>query len=1256
MNNFVWKFVDGNSIPLANKRVLFTPIQSPEITGSYLTTADSYQFTTSVNGDITSSIVSNFYKVDIAAPLPASSFYVSASENSSTIYSGSAGSSAVQIVFFDLINLVKDSSNIKRVTISPVQVCPSYIGKSILVNSAASSSVSGGYAEFQTVFPGTYQVDVYGKVDTTFYISVPTWGSFGETWSPEWNAKDLVVVKPPKANPIKLNCADNSYVLTVTSADARYVRAGGSGSIESASYSEYADTSATSTSASHADWADYATYAITAGSSIYAALATDANTASLAETASWAINAINGGTTLVTASLYPITSSWALNAANAGTTIVTGSTYPITASWALNGGTTITTASLYPITSSWASNSISASHALVADTALYIDAGDITTGTLSVARQAYPYLRSDTFIYNYAGAFYMSMLNNILTMSFSTATGSNAGFLSAADWTTFNNKQNKIATGSLLPVTASWADTASVVLNVIAQTPPTAALLSILSQAVGETTVQASPVTLTGDFINATASWAEGTDYSVYADAATVADYATNASASISASYLSGSNAVVGTLTVTGQLNATQISGSQVYITSSQLIVVDNILTLNAQSPYLRYAGIEMYDSGSDNLASLLWDGEGNYFFLSSSDAGFSRKLITGPNGEGDLTPNRIVAVNDGVGIRDSIMSEVGGDTIIIDGTLSASSIVGNLTGTASWATNAINGGTTLVTASLYPITSSWALNAINAQTASYISKSITFPTVLNGYFAVYENYTLATSSFLSQSTSNIVALAPIVGTLSGTSSNSTSASHANVVDYIDVTNNNVVVGVSAGANTNPTNTLRTQIGYAAGNNSATASNATQIGYNAGGGSTNAIQAVQIGDSAGSGTTAATQAVQIGAGAGQNSKTATQAVQIGHLAGQNSTTASNCVQIGYGAGANSTFAIETVEIGHLAGLSVATASAAVIIGAFAGYISKDATNATIIGSNTEGSASSIVIGHLATASAANQMVLGGEEITSTIIRGNIAAPNGITASLLGTASALPKPVLRSDTFTYNYPEAVSVLMTNSILTMSFSTATGSNAGFLSSTDWNKFNNKQNALGTGSTYPFTASWANYAISASYAPGNPSVSSSYSNTSSHALYSPTASYLIPNTGSNNLYLLCDNGSIYKVSLKNDGGKITLAIDQSPTTTTASFFVNVGSYPNTVNTITTVTSNYSASTSDYTIVCKNTTPISIYLTSSLPAGTMYNIKNGSSGSFPVTVIPSSGTIDGSSNAIINSAYTSMQVHYDGTNWWIV
>jgi len=89
---------------------------------------------------------------------------------------------------------------------------------------------------------------------------------------------------------------------------------------------------------------------------------------------------------------------------------------------------------------------------------------------------------------------------------------------------------------------------------------------------------------------------------------------------------ISGNLTVNGNFSVNGSFTA--FSASNIYLSSSVLTVEDNILTLNAFSPYLRYAGIEMYDSGSGTLSQLLWDGDGDYFFLTGSSV--NGKIITG--------------------------------------------------------------------------------------------------------------------------------------------------------------------------------------------------------------------------------------------------------------------------------------------------------------------------------------------------------------------------------------------------------------------------------------------------------------------------------------------------------------------------------------------------------------------------------------------------------------------------------------------------
>jgi len=152
-----------------------------------------------------------------------------------------------------------------------------------------------------------------------------------------------------------------------------------------------------------------------------------------------------------------------------------------------------------------------------------------------------------------------------------------------------------------------------------------------------------------------------------------------SASGNIIASKITASNAFInGNLTVTGSIFASLFSASYIYITSSTLVVTDNIITLNALSPYQRYAGIEMYDSGSGNLSSFLWDGQGDYFFVTGS--GVNSKIIVGPDQQTNLTSGRLTKATGTNIIGDSIVSD-NGSGIIVSGYISGSSVItGNIT------------------------------------------------------------------------------------------------------------------------------------------------------------------------------------------------------------------------------------------------------------------------------------------------------------------------------------------------------------------------------------------------------------------------------------------------------------------------------------------------------------------------------------------------------------------------------------------------
>ncbi len=86
----------------------------------------------------------------------------------------------------------------------------------------------------------------------------------------------------------------------------------------------------------------------------------------------------------------------------------------------------------------------------------------------------------------------------------------------------------------------------------------------------------------------------------------------------------------------TSYFNNVTIYGTQSvnYITSSQLNIGTNIITVNTDTPTVRYGGIAVYDSGSTGLTgSLLWDSENNHWiYTNPSGSTYSGgMMISGP-------------------------------------------------------------------------------------------------------------------------------------------------------------------------------------------------------------------------------------------------------------------------------------------------------------------------------------------------------------------------------------------------------------------------------------------------------------------------------------------------------------------------------------------------------------------------------------------------------------------------------------------------
>jgi hypothetical protein len=166
--------------------------------------------------------------------------------------------------------------------------------------------------------------------------------------------------------------------------------------------------------------------------------------------------------------------------------------------------------------------------------------------------------------------------------------------------------------------------------------------------------------------------------------------------------YVSGSTFLYGDLTIYG-------TGSVVNISSSTVIIGDNRVVLNAGTPIQRYAGIDVFDSGSGTYtnnvtSSLLWDALSDNWLLVSNNQTTGNPLtqssaimIGGPSGsfgnESLLTVNYIPKVQStGKNLQNSALIDTGAllsytGTGISSSQITASQLTVAYTGSITYAT-----------------------------------------------------------------------------------------------------------------------------------------------------------------------------------------------------------------------------------------------------------------------------------------------------------------------------------------------------------------------------------------------------------------------------------------------------------------------------------------------------------------------------------------------------------------------------------------
>jgi hypothetical protein len=227
-------------------------------------------------------------------------------------------------------------------------------------------------------------------------------------------------------------------------------------------------------------------------------------------------------------------------------------------------------------------------------------------------------------------------------------------------------------------------------------------------------------------------------------------------------------------------------TASLLNITSSQLNIQTNLITVNTSTPAVRFGGLAVIDSGSTATGltgSLLWDSQNDVWIYTNPSGGLydGALLLAGPRSTGMGNEVGIntgyAAVGDGSHHMTSSAIYSSGSLIRLEkntqitGSLNVSAgITGSLQGTASWASNYIESdpiftsksGSFATTASFNSFTSSinvftqsinsWTSSVVlNTQTGSFVTNSQTSSFVTNSQTSSFVTNS-QTSSFVTNS------------------------------------------------------------------------------------------------------------------------------------------------------------------------------------------------------------------------------------------------------------------------------------------------------------------------------------------------------------------------------------------------------------------------------------------------------------------------------------------------------------------------
>jgi ABC-type transporter Mla subunit MlaD len=226
-----------------------------------------------------------------------------------------------------------------------------------------------------------------------------------------------------------------------------------------------------------------------------------------------------------------------------------------------------------------------------------------------------------------------------------------------------------------------------------------------------------------------------------------------------------GSNIFIGNQTITGSLYISQdliVGGSSSiqHISSSVVNIADNIITVNAQNPSIRFGGLAVIDSGSSPQVSgsMLFDSTNDQwiFVHQNQTTVTSSVLLMGPQTFNDLgnetfpTTNRILKSINAEHVGDSNITDTGtkvsinSNTEITGGLVVTGTVTGTNITTIQSSVNSLNS---------YTSSNTTNINAIQTATASlnsYTSSNNTRLGVIEGTTGSLNTFTSSASSKLS--------------------------------------------------------------------------------------------------------------------------------------------------------------------------------------------------------------------------------------------------------------------------------------------------------------------------------------------------------------------------------------------------------------------------------------------------------------------------------------------------------------------------